>query len=136
MWKSRPGSVGLETMSEHMSHHLKTAASQQTTVAIRNTPNFSLPFKLNKSPNHVLEIRTSVLKPRRGPSYHTTYQLATLHKVGQESPRGAGHPEDFLGMVCNFWSRLADSLRIHSFIHSFIQPTHSAFLHSIVPVLI
>lgn len=67
---------------------------------------------------------------------HTTYQLATLHKVGQESPRGAGHPEDFLGIVCNFWSRLADCLHIHSFIHSFIQPTHSAFLHSIVPVLI
>lgn len=58
MRQSGPGGVGLGTMCECMSYHLKTAASQQTIVAIRNTPNFPLPFKLNKPLNHVLEIRT------------------------------------------------------------------------------
>lgn len=57
--RSGPGGIGLGSMSRCTSLYQKTATFEQTIVATRDTPNFSLPFKLNNLPNHALKIRTT-----------------------------------------------------------------------------
>lgn len=116
-------SWGLCSMSKCMFHH------QKTTVATRDPPSSSLPFKLNNHPNRALEISTNISTKSQ-----TSITQTRTYQVGLSSQR-----RPWKGPQSQA-TRETQSLLADSFVHLKQQihplpvsvPAHSAFLHGIV----
>lgn len=110
---------GLWSMSKYMFHHQKTAI-QKTTVATRDPPNSSLPFKLNNPPNCALEISTNISTQNQTRTYQVG--LSSQSRLEKASPCQATR-ETFLGVVCPFL------VSPGSFPHSFKITNPSPYPH-------